>query len=268
MCRLGVVPPMKRLVLSTAVLMSLSGVAMAADALGPVAAAPPAPPTPTFSWTGPYVGVFGGYGFGYSSATNDAAITSGIGDGPGGFDDGDLALTLGLSPRGLLGGATVGYNYQSGSVVIGAEASGGYLGLSDAFAAFVADGPNGVLDDDEGTVGYGWYATLSGRVGVALNQTLLFATAGGILTQYSASYGDLDTGVTDLSDQTTLGGPQFGYLLGGGAEFAFDSNWTAKLEYNFVSLGTDTTTNADGDSFTHSNRAHLIRFGLNYLFDY
>lgn len=251
---------MKRLVLSGVALVALTGAAMAAE--------PMAPPTPTFSWTGPYVGVFGGYGFGMSSATNDATVTTGVGDGPGGFDDGDLPLTMALSPRGLLGGVAVGYNHQSGSVVVGAEATGGYLGLSDAFSAFIADGPNGVLDDDEGSVGYGWYATLSGRVGVALDQTLLFATAGGIVTQYSASYGDLDGGATDLSDQTTLGGPQFGYLLGGGAEFAFDSNWSAKLEYNFVNLGSDTTTNADGDSFTHNNRAHLIRFGLNYLFDY
>ena len=44
-----------------------------------------------------------------------------------------------------------------------------------------------------------------------------------------------------------------------------DRNWTAKLEYNYFNLGTDTTNNADGDVFIHRNAAHLIRFGLNYL---
>lgn len=258
---------MRRLALLGVSLMAMTGAALAADPVT-VIDAPPAPPPPTFSWSGPYVGVFAGYGFGYSSATNDDTVIGGVGDGPGGFDDGDLPLTLALNPRGLLGGITFGYNYQSGSLVVGAEATAGYLALSDAFSLFVADGPNGVLDDDEGTVGYGWYGTLAGRVGLAMDRTLLFATAGGIITQYSATYGDLDGGATDLSDQTVLGGPQFGYLVGGGAEFAFDSNWTARLEYNFFNVGADTTTNADGDSFTHSNRAHLVKFGLNYLFDY
>lgn len=259
---------MRRLIISGAAIVALTGTALAAEPIMVVESAPPAPPTPAFNWTGPYVGVFGGYGIGFSSATNDPSVTTGVGDGPGGFDDGDLPLTLGLSPRGLLGGVTVGYNQQAGALVFGAEATGGYLALSDAFSQFLADGPNGVLDDDEGAVGYGWYATLAGRVGVAWNQTLLFATAGGIITQYGATYGDLDGGTTDVSDATSLTGPQFGYLLGGGAEFAFDTNWTAELEYNFINLGNDTTTNADGDAFNHTNRAHLVKFGLNYLFDY
>ncbi len=257
---------MKRLALCGAALCAMTGAALAADPVAVVNA--PAPPPPAFSWSGPYVGVFAGYGFGYSSATNDAAVVGGAGDGPGGFDDGNLPLSLGLNPRGPFGGLTVGYNYQSGALVVGAEATGGYLSLSDAFSEFAGDGTNGVLDDDEGAVSYGWYATLAGRVGVAMDRTLLFATAGGIMTQYTGTYGDLDGGATDPSDQTVLSGPQFGYLVGGGAEFAFDTNWTARLEYNFFNVGSDTTTNADGDQFDHVNRAHLVKFGLNYLFDY
>ncbi len=256
---------MKKFLFAGAALVALAGPAMAADPVvvdAPVMAAPP-----VFSWQGPYVGAFAGYGFGYSSATNDASIVTGVGDGPGGFDDGDLPLSLGLTPR-LLAGVTLGYNYQSGAFVVGAETTGGHLALADAFSLFLGDGANGVLDDDEGMVGYGWYATLSGRLGVALDRTLLFATAGGIMTQYSATYGDLDGGVTDPTDTTTLGGPQYGYLIGGGAEFAFDTNWTAKLEYNYFNLGAATTSNTDGDAFIHRNSAHLIRFGLNYLFDY
>lgn len=253
---------MKRLTVAAVALAAFASPALAAD---PVVMDPPpipaqAPAAPMFTWTGPYIGVFGGYGLGRSSATNDP--TAGNGDG---FDDGNLALTLGLSPRGVLGGLTLGYNQQAGTFVIGAEATGGYLALGDAFSLFVGDTPNGVLDDDEGTVGYGWYATLTGRVGVAIDRTLLFATAGGIITQYGATYGDLDAGATDPTDTTTLGGPQLGYLVGGGAEFAFDANWTAKLEYNYFNLGTDTTTNTDGDVFVHRNNAHLIRFGLNFL---
>lgn len=255
---------MRRILLASAALMTLTVPALATDPVMPApVVVPQAPPAPMFTWNGPYIGVFGGYGFGYATAANDPA--AGGGDA---FDEGPVAVTLGLQPRGLLGGVTLGYNHQAGVFVVGAEATAGYLNLADAFNLFVADGANATLDDDEGTVGYGWYATLAGRVGVAFDRTLLFALAGGIVTQYTGMYGDLDAGVTDPTDTTTLGGPQFGYLVGGGAEFAFDANWTARLEYNYFNLGTDTTTNVDGDTFVHRNNAHLIRFGLNYLFPY
>lgn len=244
---------MKRILVTGAALLALTSVSLAQEPAG----------APVFTWNGPYVGAFGGYGFGYAGATNDT--TAGNGDG---FDEEFADVTLGLMPRGAIGGVTLGYNHQSGAFVVGAEATGGYMALGDAFSLFTDPGASAVLDDDEGTVGYGFYATLAGRVGVALNRTLLFATAGGIITQYTGTYGNLDGGVTDTDDTTTLFGPQYGYLIGGGAEFAFDANWTARLEYNYFDLGTDTTTNIDGDEFTHRNNAHLVRFGLNYLFPY
>jgi outer membrane immunogenic protein len=239
--------------LASAALAALAGSALAADP----AAIPPA----MFTWGGPYVGVFGGVGTGNATATND--LTIGSGDA---FDEGAVAVGLGLTPRGVLGGVTLGYNYRLGRFVVGAEGTAGFMGLTDTFLLNTDDTDgDGNLLDDEGTVAYGWYATLSGRIGVAFDRTLLYATAGGILAQYTATYGDLDGGATDAGDTTTLTGPQFGFVVGTGAEFAFDRNWTAKLEYNYFNLGTDTTNNADGDVFIHRNAAHLIRFGLNYL---
>lgn len=243
---------MKRILVAGAALLAFAGTALAQ---GPAAA-------PVFTWSGPYIGAFGGYGFGYAGATNDA----GAGNFDG-FDEGNADLTLGLAPQGAFGGVTLGFNSQSGAFVVGGEINGGYLALGDAFSTFVGDISNGTLDDDEGAVSYGWYGTIAARVGLAINRTLLFATAGGIITQYAGTYGDLDNpGITDPTDTTTLLGPQYGYLVGAGAEFAFDSGWTARLEYSFFDLGTDTTGNADGDVFEHRNNAHLVRFGLNFLF--
>ena len=123
---------MKRLTLAAVALAALAGPALAAD---PVTMdAPPipaqAPQAPIFTWTGPYIGVFGGYGLGHSSAANDP--TAGNGDA---FDEGNAAVTLGLDPRGLLGGVTLGYNQQAGTFVIGAEATGGYLGAGRCLLA-------------------------------------------------------------------------------------------------------------------------------------
>jgi outer membrane immunogenic protein len=252
----------KRLLMASVAIVGLSLPAMAADAVPP---APPivavTPPVATgFNWTGPYVGAFGGYGFGLSTATttND------------GFDENLPGATLGVNPRGILGGITVGYNVDTGVLLFGIEGTAGYnagRGTTTITTGIGNADPDGVVNDDQGAVNYGWYATLGGRVGVAMDRTLLFATAGGVITQYINAYGDLDPGpVADAGDLTGLAGPQFGYVLGAGAEFAFDANWTAKLEYNYLNLGTDTTGNLDGDTFTHRNSSHLIRFGLNYLF--
>lgn len=226
--------------------------------VAPVTAAPP--PTTGFIWAGPYIGVFGGYGFGRSTATTT--------DQPGGnfgFDEGIDNLTFPVNPTGAFGGVTVGYNQQAGAMVFGVEGDVGYLNLRDTVTTTPGN-PIGALDDDTGAVTYGFYATLAARFGIAMDRALLFARAGGIIAQYLGTYGDTDSGVPDATDQTTLGGPQYGYVIGAGAEFAFGADWTAKLEYNFLNLGTDTTTNVDGDTFTHRNQAHLIRFGLNFLF--
>lgn len=255
---------MRKILVASAAMVALSGPVLAADALPPVPPPVPVPvPTPApaaFDWTGPYIGFYAGYGFGNSSATGETA---------GAFDEGIAGLTLPVEPRGVFGGITVGYTYQAGSFVFGLEGTGGYLNLSGTTVAD-AGNPVGALDDDIGTVNYGWYGTLAARLGIALDRTLVFATAGGIVTQYDGTYGDA-TGAPptfDLTDVTTLGGPQYGYVLGGGAEFALDSNWTAKLEYNYFNLGAATTGNTDGDTFTQRNSAHLVRFGLNYLFNY
>ncbi len=257
---------MRRIVLASAVAMIIGGSAMTAEAqvVAPVSMAT----LPVvFTWSGPYVGAFGGYGFGRSSATTvpPAGVFAG-------FDEGVNGLTLALAPRGLFGGITIGYNRQSGAIVVGVEGEGGFLNFTDTAlmtGGLPAGELNGLLDDDTGTVAYGWYATLAARLGIAIDRTLLYAKAGGIIAQYAGLYADLDgaaPGTIDPAGRTTLGGPQYGYLLGGGAEFAFDANWTAKLEYNYFNLGADLTGNTNGDTFVHRNTAHLIKFGLNFIF--
>ncbi len=98
---------MKRLLLASVAIVGLGLPAMAADAVPPMpAVAPIAPAVPVatgFNWTGPYVGAFGGYGFGRSTAT-----ATGIGT-DGGFDENTLGITVPVGAQGLLGGITVGY---------------------------------------------------------------------------------------------------------------------------------------------------------------
>lgn len=75
-------------------------------------------PAPVYSWTGFYAGVNAGYGWGTSnvnstldpaspSTTNRLAIAS--------------AESLGLTPKGFVGGVQAGYNYQMNNIVLGLE---------------------------------------------------------------------------------------------------------------------------------------------------
>src|SRR5690606_12995541 len=102
---------MKRVLLASAGLAALGTVAAsAADIPRPVV--PPAPPVaaPLFTWTGAYIGINGGYGWGTSSFSAPFAT--------GSFDvDG-----------GVVGG-TLGYNHQVGQIVFGIEGDIDWSGI-------------------------------------------------------------------------------------------------------------------------------------------
>ena len=67
-----------------------------------------------------------------------------------------------------------------------------------------------------------------------------------------------------------------GWTAGGGAEWLLDQHWSAKIEYQFVDLGTDTVrltavANAPGTTPSSFNvafrdRFNVVRVGMNYRF--
>lgn len=91
---------------SVGVFVAFSSVfsASAADLRRPVYKAPSyLSPAPIYNWTGFYIGAHGGYG--WSNFSGDGTF------GPGS-----------ATAKGFLGGGQLGYNYQIGQFVIGAEA--------------------------------------------------------------------------------------------------------------------------------------------------
>ena len=83
--------------------------ALAADLPRPVYKAPAYVADPIFSWTGFYIGANAGYGFGKS--------------------DWDFPAGPSTSPKGFVGGAQLGYNYQIGSFVFGLEGDYDYSAM-------------------------------------------------------------------------------------------------------------------------------------------
>ena len=108
---------MKRILFTTVSLgvLGLMSPALAAD-LSPYMKAPAAA-TPLYDWSGFYVGVFGGGGFGNHNLNNA--------NGPVGFAN----FTINYDSTGGVGGGEAGFNLQSGSMVFGAEATGFWSGI-------------------------------------------------------------------------------------------------------------------------------------------
>ena len=92
----------------------MAGPAMAADLRMPVKA-PPAPIVPVASWTGFYIGVNGGYGW-----NNDTGSSTCV-NPTGGSSGCDFGVGNVVKPGGGLFGGQIGYNWQTGPVVLGVE---------------------------------------------------------------------------------------------------------------------------------------------------
>ena len=267
---------MKRLVTATLGLVAFAAApALAADL--PVKA-PPAPMAPVLNWTGFYIGVNGGYSWGRSSRDlnffnplNGVIIASGTGGGR------DL--------NGGVFGGQLGYNWQTANWVFGIETDAQWTGqkgsttvlcpVAGCFPAIaVAGGARtaATLSDK-----LEWFGTFRGRGGVLVTPSVLLYVTGGL------AYGSLQTDVA-LSTFTATGIPvtivatrssdKFGWTIGGGIESMFAANWSAKIEYLYMDLGSISNSVVLpiaagfplGANVTSRVTDSIIRGGINYKF--
>lgn len=244
---------------SIAALALAAGSALAADLpRKSVAMAPAIQPIPIFSWTGFYLGLNGGYIFegGKSSLVGSPALL-GTGLTPG------AAKTMG---DGFTIGGTAGYNMQFGNLVVGLETDLNYVDLGRTSSTTL--GGLTTTFSQEST----YLGTVRGRLGVAFDRLLIYATGG-------LAYGDQDAG-TSLSGlgrawAGSKDSVRFGYTVGAGLEYAIDRNWSAKVEYLFYDLGKANYTSpliagpalpgVFGDTRAEV-KGNLVRGGINYRF--
>lgn len=256
-------------VLAAAALTSAS-LALAADVPGRRAAPAPAPvytPPPIFTWTGFYLGLNAGYGFG---GKNRAAVTGNALDLAQGAN---LPQSYNLKRNGFIGGAQVGYNYQSGSFVGGVEADLDFAGGSNKSQTVVRPNGTGVAKNQLGAFG-----TIRGRAGfLVTDRWLAYGTAGVMIA--STKFSNTLTGAGALAGDTWAGSTnktKAGYVVGVGTEYAFTNNITAKLEYLYYDLGktsltvapTNAAATASGivPQLRERNNGSLLRTGVNFKF--
>ena len=266
------------------------GTASAVAADLPIRKAPAPVVAPVWTWNGFYVGINGGYSWGkagrditFSNPATGALILPPVGSGS--TSDSNL--------NGGLFGGQIGYNWQMSNWVLGLETDAQWTGqrgsataICGATSAVIAGpclpGLTFVPAAAIGTVAtldqkLEWFGTFRGRAGFAVVPSILVYATGG------AAYGSIKTNL-GLAGFTPNGTPivvagsssdtRFGWTVGGGIEGKFAPNWSAKLEYLYMDLGTVSSTavlpTATGLGIAASLNSrvtdNIFRGGINYHF--
>jgi outer membrane immunogenic protein len=242
---------MKALLCSTAIGALSIAPALAADISRPMPPAPPpmAPAPPPyiapFSWTGFYVGASIGAVWGSSSVRDASAF--------------ELYPTAGSTHTanrvGFLGGLQGGFNWQVSSFVLGIEAD---------YSWASANKTTNILADAYFNSSLSGLGTIRGRLGFAADRFMIYATGGGAYTQLKERVYD----ATPAFSLSATSNP-WGWVVGGGVEYALIQNWSVKVEYLHVFLPNSSPTITISSSpytFAFKRSLDIVRVGANYRF--
>jgi opacity protein-like surface antigen len=164
------------------------------------------------------------------------------------------------SVSGVIGGGQIGYNWQANNVfngfVFGVEADFGGTGFSFNHHPF-----NNVLLNDETNSGF--YADFTGRLGYAAGPALFYIKGGWAF--FDGGLRLHDNRVAPALAVTDEG--ISGWTFGGGVEYKFAPNWSAKIEYRHFDFGNfnEILTPAFDSRFDRNLTADAVTFGVNYF---
>ena len=207
-----------------------------------------APAARAGDWTGFYIGVQGGGGWGHARQTDSWPLDTGW-----------------YNQSGALAGVTWGYNWQVGNTVVGFE--------SDAAWSNIRGSIDGINSPCGGTNPHceaqlQAFGTTRLRLGYAYGRWLPFVAGGMAWGRVHGKEGDTAAGGFFGSGAEF----HYGWTVGGGVEAMIDPHWSAKVEYLYADL-------RDGQTFVDqipgvgtitesvAMQVHIVRAGLNYKFD-
>jgi outer membrane immunogenic protein len=241
--------------------LSAAAPALAADlAAKPVYSKAPAIYSPSYDWSGFYLGINGGYDFG-RSRTTAVMITPATG----------IVLanpTNIFSTGGYEAGGQIGYNWQLSNWVWGLEADIQGLGANGTtILGCPACGPGMVTFNQK----VDWFGTVRGKGGILFTPSVLgYVTGGGAYGEIKSAFTLANTtNSAVLTDSVTKGG----FAVGGGVEALFASNWLARVEYLYVDFGKVGTGGAllvGANNFHDTNTSrvyeNIVRAAISYKF--
>jgi outer membrane immunogenic protein len=193
--------------------------------------------SPVFDWTGPYVGLHAGYGWGRE---HDNLSENGTGGG---------ATADHFSLSGFVGGAHAGYNYQfSSPFVIGVEGDIDYTDLNGSHR-FTTPAPGGKMKFKTT-----WQGSARLRAGYAFDNLLIYATGG-------VAFSGGEVKVLGVSDDNT----HIGWTIGAGAEYAFTQNWIGRVEVRYSDFNGKKYSTPVGPAKVDFNQT-TATLGISYKF--
>jgi outer membrane immunogenic protein len=221
---------------------------------------------PADSWTGAYVGLIGGYGWATPELNGESTYLAGPswnGNDPGTVIDNNQKIDA----TGYFGGAQLGYDWQlNNNLVIGVV---GDVAFGDIKGDKCAEDTS--IDCSDASASYlsskiNWLGTVRGRVGVAMNNFLVYGTGGLAIAGMSMEYTNNDNlGDNDTAKQTLVG-----WAAGAGIEYKVTQNLSFGVEYLHADFGSSTYSftapSADNFSAKVATTADLVRASLNYRF--
>ncbi|MGA2290766.1 outer membrane protein [Bradyrhizobium sp.] len=239
---------MKRTLFTT---VSLGVLGLMSPALGadlPPYGKAPAVVSPLYDWSGFYVGVFGGGGFGNHNVNNGT---------PNGF----ASYIFTYDATGAVAGGEIGYNFQSGSYVVGVEATGFWSDIKGDDASQQL----GLIDADN----LRDVVTLVGRGGITVDRLMLFFTGGW-------AYGDIlhtNTNPGNIPAVDQFSTTRSGLTAGGGIAYAITDNLIGKFEYRYFDFGSYSRPGLAGGvtvnglaPYTVNTTYSVVTLGLDYKF--
>jgi opacity protein-like surface antigen len=244
-----------------------------------------------YNWTGIYVGGVLGADAG-SSRENFGDVYN-----PKAFKPGGGVGDVGPPVAGLLGGAEVGYNYQTDKWLVGVEAdltdtnTNGSAACTDLStpgtevlqavlhppSLKIVGTPGHPLWDTTCSAKASWISTVTGRLGLTWwDRNLFYVKGGAAFTRETFSadcnapgaingescYNPAGNLLSSLSASTNA----VGGTVGLGTEFALTRNWSAKAEWDYINFGSRNLVASDGTVMNSGVSLNEVKIGANYHF--
>jgi outer membrane immunogenic protein len=209
-----------------------TGIVLAAMLGGPAYAADLAVSPASYDWSGYYIGVQGGGGWGESEIYAP-------------FDD----VTIDVDIEGGFAGGHTGALWQFDTFVVGAEA--------EANASWI-DGETEFAPLNLFNSEIEWFGSLSGKLGFALDRFLIYGTGG-------LAFGEIQTGQTAASSFTESQ-TYFGWTAGAGIDYAVTDQIILGLQYRYYDFGEEDFTPAGFDDRDQDVDLHTVSAKASYKF--
>lgn len=238
----------------------MAGVVLAAGVLGASAVDAAAQSRLRFTpspWDGFYLGVHAGYGWGDNDAVEDPGnpvAYNGAGN------------SWGYSVDGALAGVHAGLNWESNRLVMGVEASFGYLAIEGD-----APDPGSPGLDTVAAQGDGLYGDVTGRIGFAPGNMLYYMEGGVAFAALDWSVKDSCT--TGACNATTVNAVnddlESGWTAGVGIAWAFTQHTSLRVEYAYYDFGETRMAGSSGANtfrWEQDITLHTVAAGVSFMF--